>query len=74
VFIDDQEFKRLWAQSQRYYLFAELPGVQRLAHILNRNDLYVVATSGGKFLLTNHSLTSTAALPANIQSTTKSAG
>jgi hypothetical protein len=49
VFIDNTDFKERWGQSQRYYVFAELPGVQRLLHVVSRNDLYVVATSGGKF-------------------------
>ena len=53
-------------QAKRYYVFAELPGVQRLVHVVDRNDLFVVAVSGGKFLLTNHSLPNTGLLPASI--------
>ncbi|HEX4748839.1 MAG TPA: glycosyltransferase family 39 protein [Bryobacteraceae bacterium] len=67
VFIDNAEFKQLWATSKRYYVFAELPGVQRLVQLVGRDDLYVVATSGGKFLLTNEPLPTTTLLPPNIQ-------
>jgi hypothetical protein len=67
VFIDDSDFKQRWMQAQRYYVFAELPGVQRLVHVVSRNDLFVVAVSGGKFLLTNHPLPDTKPLPASIE-------
>lgn len=67
VFIDDVQFKQRWSQAQRYYVFAELPGVQRMVHVVNRDDLYVVAISGGKFLLTNHPLTGSTRLPADIE-------
>jgi hypothetical protein len=67
VFIDDADFKQRWFQPQRYYVFAELPGVQKLLRVVSRNDLYVVATSGGKFLLTNHPLPGTKLLPASIE-------
>jgi hypothetical protein len=67
VFIDNADFKQRWMQGQRYYVFAELPGVQRLMHVVSRNDLFVVAVSGGKFLLTNHPLPDTQLLPASIE-------
>lgn len=70
VFIDNADFKQRWLNPQRYYVFAELPGVQRLIHVVDRDDLYVVAISGGKFLLTNHPFAGTKPLPANIQSAT----
>ncbi len=35
---------------------AEQPGVQRIERLLKPGELNVVATSGGKFLLTNHPL------------------
>ncbi len=70
VFIDDANFRQRWLEPQRWYVFAELPGVQRLVHVVDRNDLYVVAISGGKFLLTNHPFTGTRPLPANIESPT----
>ncbi len=67
VFIDNADFKQRWAQPQRCYIVAELTGVQRLLHVVSRNDLYVVAMSGGKFLLTNHALPQTTLLPPSIE-------
>lgn len=67
VFIDNADFQQRWFGSQRYYLFAELPGVQRLLHEVSRNDLYVVARRGGKFLLTNHPLSDSKLLPESIE-------
>ncbi len=66
VFISDEDFKQRWLTPQRYYVFAELPGVQRLERTVSRDDLHVVAISGGKFLLTNHPLPNTRPLPHNI--------
>jgi 4-amino-4-deoxy-L-arabinose transferase-like glycosyltransferase len=56
VFIGDAQFKQMWHQPERYYVFAEVPGLQRLIQVVSRDDLYTVAASGGKFLLTNHPL------------------
>ncbi len=67
VFINNADFRQRWLQSKRFYIFAELTGVKRLLHVVGRSDLYVVAISGGKFLLTNHPLRHTTMLPANIQ-------
>lgn len=54
VFIDDAQFKKLWSQPERYYLFAEAPEAHRIERFVNPDDLNVVAASGGKLLLTNH--------------------
>ncbi|MBV8818873.1 MAG: glycosyltransferase family 39 protein, partial [Acidobacteriaceae bacterium] len=67
VFIDDAQFIQRWTEAKRCYVFAELPGVQRLVRVVPRTGLYVVAVSGGKFLLTNHPLANTTLLPASIQ-------
>jgi hypothetical protein len=53
VFIDDQELKRLWIQQSRYYLVSDAPGIQRIRPLLDGHQMYIVAASGGKFLLTN---------------------
>jgi len=53
VFIGDADFVRLWAGADRYYLTAEAPAVPRLAGLVGRGTLHVVASSGGKFLFTN---------------------
>jgi len=54
VFIDDADFARLWREPQRYYLLIEGPSLPRVEKVVARDDLHVVAESGGKFLLTNH--------------------
>ncbi|MGA8030045.1 MAG: glycosyltransferase family 39 protein [Bryobacteraceae bacterium] len=56
VFIDDSQFKNLWSEMQRWYFIADEAGVRRIETVVGPADLNVVATSGGKFLLTNHPL------------------
>jgi len=56
VFIDDQQFEQRWQEPSRYYLVAERAGALRVRTVLEGDPLYVVAASGGKFLLTNHPL------------------
>ncbi|MGH9650663.1 MAG: glycosyltransferase family 39 protein, partial [Terriglobales bacterium] len=53
VFIGDAEFQRLWAGSERRYLLAEAPRVERLRELAGADALHVVKESGGKFLFTN---------------------
>jgi len=53
VFIDDQDLRRLWPQPQRLYLVAEGPQMPRLIHLVGKDALHIVKSSGGKFLLTN---------------------
>jgi 4-amino-4-deoxy-L-arabinose transferase-like glycosyltransferase len=54
VFIDDSGFARLWREPRRYYLLIEGPSLPRIQKVVARDQLHVVAESGGKFLLTNH--------------------
>ncbi|MBV9157377.1 MAG: glycosyltransferase family 39 protein, partial [Acidobacteriaceae bacterium] len=56
VFIDDPEFNSLWAGAERCYFIADEPGVRRIENQVAHESLNVVASSGGKFLLTNHPL------------------
>jgi 4-amino-4-deoxy-L-arabinose transferase-like glycosyltransferase len=56
VFIDDARFKELWAKPERYYVVALDSGVPDLENLVGRDRLDVVATSGGKSILTNHPL------------------
>lgn len=56
VFIDDVRFRELWLNPQRYYLAAPDELLPHLKELVGEAELVVVATSGGKFLLTNHSL------------------
>jgi 4-amino-4-deoxy-L-arabinose transferase-like glycosyltransferase len=56
VFIDDQQFEQRWQEPSRYYLVADRAGALRVRTLLEGEPLYVVAASGGKFLLTNQPL------------------
>jgi 4-amino-4-deoxy-L-arabinose transferase-like glycosyltransferase len=53
VFISDADLKRFWASPDRYYLVAEGPRLPKIAAILGGQPTQI-ATSGGKYLLTNH--------------------
>ncbi|HEV2490858.1 MAG TPA: glycosyltransferase family 39 protein [Candidatus Acidoferrales bacterium] len=53
VFINDQDFKRLWLTPDRYYLVADHSARPRFENLVGRGDLYIVAESGGKLILTN---------------------
>jgi 4-amino-4-deoxy-L-arabinose transferase-like glycosyltransferase len=53
VFIDDAEFRRLWAQPRRYYLVTTDLELRRFERLAGAERLYRVAQSGGKSLLSN---------------------
>jgi len=53
VFINDDDFSRLWSQPEQWYLALtddDLPHVQK---IVARDDLHLVAAVGGKSLFSN---------------------
>jgi 4-amino-4-deoxy-L-arabinose transferase-like glycosyltransferase len=54
VFLDDPGLAQLWKKPDRYYLLIEGPSLPRIQKLVPQPDLHVVASSGGKFLLTNH--------------------
>ena len=56
VFIDDARFKALWLDPQRYYLMAYQTRLRDLEDLVGRDHLSIVASGGGKFILTNHPL------------------
>ncbi|HTB17296.1 MAG TPA: glycosyltransferase family 39 protein [Bryobacteraceae bacterium] len=56
VFIDDTQWKALWLQPERYYLVIRQESEGRLKQLIDPKLLTVVAQSGGKLLLTNHSV------------------
>jgi len=56
VFIDDSQFTKLWMQPERAYLVASASRIPGLAGLVGRERLIVVASSGGKVLLTNLAL------------------
>ena len=53
VFLSDAEFKELWSGPTRYYLVATKLGTERIEKQVGAENFQTVATSGGKFLLTN---------------------
>jgi len=54
VFITDADLPARWRGPERYYLLAEGPAMDRLAKLLGADAIHRVASSGGKYLLTNH--------------------
>jgi len=53
IFIDDQQWKKLWDSDERCYLVASNSAAPRLERLVGRDGLNVVAESGGKLVLTN---------------------
>jgi len=56
VFIDDTRFKSLWLEPQRFYLVTYQANVGRFENLVGRDSLNIVASGGGKVILTNHPL------------------
>ena len=56
VFIDDSEFKSRWLHSERFYLITNQSDLSRFQDLVGPSNLNIVAASGGKVLVTNHSL------------------
>jgi 4-amino-4-deoxy-L-arabinose transferase-like glycosyltransferase len=56
VFIDDEQWKKLWLLPDRYYLVISRRASERLSRLVDPGSMNVAAESGGKFLLTNHPL------------------
>ena len=54
VFIDDAEFAKRWTGQERYYLALEGPQLPRIIKLVGRENLHVIKTAGGKYLLSNH--------------------
>jgi hypothetical protein len=61
VFIDDTKFATLWTTEPRFYLVCAQTSLPRLQTLVGAANLDVVAQSGGKLLLTNHPLPTSAA-------------
>jgi len=54
VFIDDQDFQRLWLSGDRYYMVAEGPQRARFEKLADKSSFHVRQSSGGKYLFCNH--------------------
>jgi 4-amino-4-deoxy-L-arabinose transferase-like glycosyltransferase len=53
IFLKDADVPARWESSQRYYLVAEDPQLPRLKKLLGADHIHLVASAGGKSLLTN---------------------
>ncbi|HTR47843.1 MAG TPA: glycosyltransferase family 39 protein [Verrucomicrobiae bacterium] len=58
VFIDGAEFKSLWLAPSRSYLLAALADVPRYEAMAGGGEFQMVASCGGRALVTNHALPS----------------
>jgi hypothetical protein len=67
IFIDDERFKRLWLDSQRYYLVTYQPRLQQFEDLVGQEHLAIVAAGGGKLILTNHPLERASLIEGNHQ-------
>jgi 4-amino-4-deoxy-L-arabinose transferase-like glycosyltransferase len=56
VFIDNARFRNLWQDKGRVYVLAKDTDVAKLAAVVGREQLFTIASSGGKSLFTNHAL------------------
>jgi 4-amino-4-deoxy-L-arabinose transferase-like glycosyltransferase len=63
VFIDDARFKELWLRPERYYVIELDAGLPALEGLVGRERLDIMASSGGKSILTNHPLAGSAPAP-----------
>jgi hypothetical protein len=63
VFIDDIRFKSLWRGPQRFYLVIYRANLGRFEDLVGRDNLNMVASGGGKLLLTNHPMGGAGAPP-----------
>ena len=59
VFIDDARFRSLWLDSERYYLVAYPKELSRFENLVGHDHLNLLASSGGKLVLTNQPLVHT---------------
>jgi 4-amino-4-deoxy-L-arabinose transferase-like glycosyltransferase len=53
VFIQDSQFQQLWASPNRYYLLTAGSAIPHLGTLVGPSNLIVIASSGGKLLLSN---------------------
>jgi 4-amino-4-deoxy-L-arabinose transferase-like glycosyltransferase len=63
VFIDDERFRSLWLDSQRYYLVAYPKELTRFENLVGRDHLNFLASGGGKLVFSNHPLDHSGLMP-----------
>jgi Dolichyl-phosphate-mannose-protein mannosyltransferase len=57
VFIDDAQFRNLWLRPEAAYIVAKDSAVPRLENLVGREQLHILAESGGKLVLANRPMT-----------------
>jgi 4-amino-4-deoxy-L-arabinose transferase-like glycosyltransferase len=63
VFIDDSQFRNLWLRPERSYIVAKQNVIPQLESLVGAADLNLVASSGGKVVLTNHPIAASRSEP-----------
>jgi len=53
VFIDDEEFRELWLQPERWYLCVKGSQLARIERLVGSDRIFIVKKAGGKYLLSN---------------------
>lgn len=53
VFINDEEFRELWLEPERWYLCVEGSQLPRIERLVGKERIFVVKEAGGKYLLSN---------------------
>lgn len=61
VFITDNDLQMRWSGTARCYLLADASDLPRIQELVGESAVHIVKESGGKYLLTNQALVSTAA-------------
>jgi hypothetical protein len=56
VFIDNQQFRKLWLGNERCYVLAYDRQIPKFDELLGKDHLFTLANQGGKFLMTNQPL------------------
>jgi hypothetical protein len=58
VFIDDNDFTRLWQRPERYYLALHDEVLPQVETLVPREQLHLIAAAGGKSLFSNQAVAS----------------
>lgn len=61
VFIDNVRFRNLWQHQPCVYLLVKNTDIARLSAVVGREQLFMITSSGGKTLFTNHAVAAHAA-------------
>jgi Dolichyl-phosphate-mannose-protein mannosyltransferase len=68
VFIDNSQFKDVWLKPERSYIVAKQNVVPELESLVGSDHLNLVASSGGKVVMTNHPIVISGSQPAKMAS------